>query len=358
MLPEAAVLDASARRARAVALAWRDDPAVRHVSDMLAQVPPDAIEQVADAAAVLLADDGWIAPLFAPLIAALAEDPWFEPPLRVTRDPLRTTVQVLDLPAGTLTATVFDGAALAAQHAATLTASGRLSVARYHRAGGARLLRWDAGPADAAFSAATAPPLRPLPPRLLDDGEVVRIDGRVRAHLIEGGGGEMVVLTFATRGGGLMREYDRATGTLLRAATNDEAESRTRMLLTLLRLGERRNVSVMPTASIARTSATRGANIARMCATPTRAATCATRVMNIATMFATPGATGTTACATGATIAGMTITGWRTASAVIMPTAIIATDAIISSARWAATTASIAATTDAIIAAATTARPA
>lgn len=243
MLPEGAVLDASARRARVVALAWRDDPAVRYVSDMLAQVPPDAIEQVADAAAVLLADDGWIAPLFAPLIAALAEDPWFEPPLRVTRDPLRTTVQLLDLPAGTLTATVFDGAALAAQHAATLTASGRLSVARYHRAGGARLLRWDAGPADAAFSAATAPPLRPLPPRLLDDGEVVRIDGRVRAHLIEGCGGEMVVLTFATRGGGLTREYDRATGTLLRAATNDEAESRTRMLLTLLRLGERRDAA-------------------------------------------------------------------------------------------------------------------
>lgn len=244
MLPSPAQLDAANARARAVARAWRADAPLRHVEAAFAGMRADDIAAVGAAAVALLSDPSWIAPLFAPLVAALAEDPWFEPPWRVTRDPLRTTVQLLDLPAGTLSATVFDGTALARPAGtATLAASGRLVVARYHRAGGARLLRWSAGRADDTFSAAAAPPLVPLPPLPLADGDVVAIDGRTDAHWIEGGGGEVVAVTFATRAAGLMREYDRATGRLRRAATTDEDESRTRLLLTLLRIDGRRDAA-------------------------------------------------------------------------------------------------------------------
>ncbi len=242
MLPTAAELDATASRAGAAVTAWHAGRPLACVAAAFADCDPDATGQVADAAAALLADASWIAALLEPLIAALAADPWFEPPLRVTRDRLRTTVQLIDLPAGTLGATIFDGAALAASAPdATLVASGRLMIARYHVAGGARLLRWEAGAAGDDFQAAAAPPLRALPPVPLRDGDVVRIDGRTRAHLVEGSGADVVALTFATRAAGLTREYDRATGRVLRAAINDEAMSRTRLLLALLRIDGRRN---------------------------------------------------------------------------------------------------------------------
>jgi hypothetical protein len=242
MLPTAAELHAAAPRTRAVVEAWQAGASLGHIAAAFADCDPDAIDQVADAAAALLADARWIAPLLEPLLAALAADPWFEPPLRVTRDRLRTTMQLVDLPAGMLSATIFDGAALATPAPdATLVASGRLVVARYHVAGGARLLQWEAGSAGDEFRAATAPPLRTLPAIVLRDGDVVRIDGRTRAHLVEGCGADVVALTFATRATGLSREYDRATGRILRAATNDEDMSRTRLLLALLRIDGRRD---------------------------------------------------------------------------------------------------------------------
>ena len=113
-LPAAAEWKAAERRAAAVAAAWRDSDAVARVRAAFAGCDPYAVDHVGEAAAALLAEPAWIAPLLAPLVAALAADPWFEPPFRVTRDRLRTTVQLLDLPAGSLNATVFDGRALAA----------------------------------------------------------------------------------------------------------------------------------------------------------------------------------------------------------------------------------------------------
>jgi hypothetical protein len=217
---------------------------VNHLRGAFAGVDPSAVDTVAEAARAVLSEADWIAPLLAPLIAALADDPWFEPPLRVTRDRLRTTVELLDLPAGMLSATVFDGAALTTPATApTLVTSGRLMVARYPVTHGARLLRWHAGAADAQFRATEAPPLAPLAPLTLRDGDVVTIDGRTRAHLIEGTGGEVVALTFATRTAALVREYARDTGRLLRVGATDQDQSRTRLLLTLLRHEGRRDAA-------------------------------------------------------------------------------------------------------------------
>ncbi len=236
-LPSAAEWDAAERRARVTNREWQEGAAIAHIRDTFAGLNPADVDAIGDAAAGLLADATWITALLAPLMRALADDPWFDPPLRVTRDVLRTTVQLLDLPAGVLGATVYDGAALAAAPAhATLVASGRLLVARYHVAHGARLRRWQADPrlSDTA-------PLRPLPAQALQDGDVVRLDGRRHAHLLEGSGGEVVAVTFATHATAMVREYDRATGALLRTATADQDESRTRLLLTLLRTERRRD---------------------------------------------------------------------------------------------------------------------
>lgn len=244
MLPTAAAWAAAERRSERVAEDWFASAPVAHLRAAFADVDPLAVDAVAEVARDILDDADWITPLLVPLIAALANDPWFEPPLRVTRDRLRTTVELLELPAGMLSATVFDGAALATPTTeTTLVASGRLMVARYPVTNGARLLRWHAGEADARFRAAEAPPLAAMPPLTLHDGDVVTIDGRTRAHLIEGTGGEVVALTFATRTAGLVREYARDTGHLLRVGATDQDQSRTRLLLTLLRHEGRRDAA-------------------------------------------------------------------------------------------------------------------
>lgn len=242
MLPTAAEWAAAERRSERTAQAWFAGAPVARLRAAFADLDPQDVDAVAEAARAVLHDADWITPLLAPLIDALSDDPWFEPPLRVTRDRLRTTVELLELPAGVLGATVFNGAALARPSPeTTLVSSGRLVVARYAVTNGALLHRWHAGDADARFCAATAPTLTALPPLTLHDGDVVTIDGRTRAHLIEGAGGEVVALTFATRTTGLVREYARESGRLLRVAATDQDQSRTRLLLTLLRHEGRRD---------------------------------------------------------------------------------------------------------------------
>ena len=230
MIPSRAALAAAADRSASIARAWHDGEAVRHVTAAFAALTPDDAERVADAAATLLAEASWIAALLAPLTAALRDDPWFDAPLRVARDPRRTVVRLLDLPAATVSATVAMGDA----DATTLTVSGRLAVTRYHRAGGARLLRWDAGPPDAG----EALPLASLPAVELHDGLVLRTDGQREATLLDTVT-PVATVTIATRAPAMVREYDRATGRRLRIATGDEGASRTHMLLTLLRIAGR-----------------------------------------------------------------------------------------------------------------------
>lgn len=196
-------------------------------------------EALAAAATVLLGEPWWLAGLLAPWLERLAADPDDEPPIRIARDPRRTSAVLVEGEAGALTATVIH----AMPDEPLLAASGRLAVTRYHRAGGARLLAWEAGDGDAAFALATAPVLRALPPVALADGEVRVLDGRRRAFALAGACAPVVTLTVAPRAGGLARAYDRASGRLVRVAGNDADESRRQMLLTLLRVSGRRDAA-------------------------------------------------------------------------------------------------------------------
>lgn len=229
---------ASAHRAVA---AWRASPAYRAMAAAFADCPAEA-EAVATAAEALLADGAWAAALIAPLLAALADDPLFEPPFQVSRDRLRVGARLFDCPAATLVATVTDHAALATlPPPATLVFSGRLAVSRTIRAGGATVRRWSAEAIGPAFGAATAAPCAPLPPLALGDGAVRRIDGRREAERIEGASRDVVTLVATIRVGAdpLVREYDAASGRLLRCASADDRPSRTEMLLAFVRASGR-----------------------------------------------------------------------------------------------------------------------
>lgn len=229
---------AARERSRALALHWRAGPAYARAEALFAPLAHAPAEAVAAAAMRLLADGEWVPALLAPLIAALAADPWIEPPLRVNRDALRCGAILFDGPAISITASVLSASALAALPTpASIVVPGRMSVVRYHRGGGARLHLWRADRADADFAAAMAARCVPVGTVRLADGLVRRIDGRTHAQLIEGAASDVVTITATVRAGAapVMREYDRADGRLLRAAALDDAGARTAMLATLLR---------------------------------------------------------------------------------------------------------------------------
>jgi hypothetical protein len=220
----------------AIVRRWREGAEYRALTQAFADCPGEA-EPVADRAERLFADAGWAGALLAPLIAALAADPFFEPPFRLSRDTVRTGAMLFESPALTLTASVMDAAAVAAlPPPATVVFPGRITVTRYCKAGSAALRRWQAEPLDPDFSAATAPPCRPLPPLALADGAVHRCDGRTQAQLLSGARADLVMLVATIRAGAapLMREY-RADGPLVRVASADEGASRTEMLLGFVR---------------------------------------------------------------------------------------------------------------------------
>lgn len=239
MLPPADTLRDAALRSRGFATGWRAGPGCAHARATLDAVGAGPAEAVADAAAELIADDGWVAAMLDPLVAALAADPWFEPPTRANRDPPRSGAILFEHPAATITASVLSAAVLRdTPLPATVVAPGRLSVIRYVRAGGARVARWAMAPVADPVRAATMGRCQPQATLYPADGDLVRHDGRVAAQLLTAASSDVVTVTATARVGAapVMREYDRVSGAFVRMATTDEGAARAQMLLTLLRV--------------------------------------------------------------------------------------------------------------------------
>lgn len=236
----AAILAARERSARANR-AWRGGAAYRETAAVFADCA-DAPETAATRAEALLADPGWAEALLAPLVDALAEDPFFEPPLKLHRDGLRIGAVLFDCPAASIAASVTRAAAMAAlPPPATIVFTGRLSITRVIRAGGARRACWRAELIDTRFRADRAAPCTALGSTPLRDGAVHRTDGRREAQLVCDAAGDVVMLVATIRAGAapLLREYDRANGRLVRVGDGDDRPSRTEMLLRLLRVAGR-----------------------------------------------------------------------------------------------------------------------
>lgn len=209
---------------------WREGAAWREAeAAFAADVDPVA------AASRLLADERWAADLLAPLVQALDADPLFDPPLRLSRDAVRTGAVLFDCPAVSISGSVIDVAALAAMPAPeTIVFTGRMTVTRYVKAGGATLRRWKV---DAPMPA----PCRPCAPVMPSEGEVRVIDGSIESQLPGDARSDIVLLTATIRDGAapLIREHRAADGVFVRAGSADDAASRVEMLLTLLRLSGR-----------------------------------------------------------------------------------------------------------------------
>lgn len=237
-LPDRNRLIAAQHRSRALSRDWRASPGHRRAVAAFAGLDDAPAEEVATAAEELIGDDAWPAAMLAPLITALTEEPWVDPPLRASRDALRIGAVLFETPAVAISASVVSADILATlPPPATVIVPGRLSVARYWQAGGAKLRRWQVPVIDDAFSAMSAPACEPIEPLSLADGMMVRIDGRTTAQLFDGATADIVAITATIRRdtAPFMREYALGSGALVRVAALDEAASRTQMLLAFLR---------------------------------------------------------------------------------------------------------------------------
>ena len=246
MVPDRTTAAAASARSAELARRWRDSDAFRRLAERFAGLGEDDVGEIAHRAHDLLEDDDWTRALLAPGIAALAEDPWAQPPLAISRDPLRTGAVFFDAGCVVLTASVAAADALAAlPPPASVIVPGRLAIVRYVQSGGARLHLWRAAAAGAEFGAADAAPAVPLGSLPLGDGVVLRLDGRTRGWWLSGAAADVVTLTATIRAGQapLMREYAVPSGAFLRCATLDERAARAQMLLTFLRVAGRRDAA-------------------------------------------------------------------------------------------------------------------
>ena len=218
-------------RARSLEIAreWRGGSPYRAILERF-----DAAHDLPAAAEAVLAETDWAA-LLAPLVEALAADPFFEPPFRSSRDAVRTGMVLVEAPRASISLSLLDGPAL--PRPATIIFPGYTTVTRWLKAGGATLRRWETEQLTPDFSAATAVPCRPLPPLALTAGAIRRCDGRSQAQLLSDADGPILQLVATIRDGAapLLREHRIADGALVRLVSADEAASRTEMLLGFLR---------------------------------------------------------------------------------------------------------------------------
>lgn len=222
-----------------------NDAPVHRALARLFPAEPDAnvcVAEFARRARDLLGDTAWVDALIAPLAEALREQPYRDPPFRVSRDPVRLGAILFENRIVSITAAIVGAHAQAAlPPPRTIVVPGRMAVVRYVRCGGARLRLWEAEPAASDFSASAARPCVAIGERRLTDGAVLTLDGRTLGTLVEAGVDDIVTLTATIHAGEapFMREYAIDTGALVRVAALDGRASRTQMLLAWLRVSGR-----------------------------------------------------------------------------------------------------------------------
>jgi len=221
---------------------WDRGAVQQSFSDAMKRLPSQSAEAVADAARDLLADDHWFDYLIESLATPMRTDPYFDPPFRPMSNDIHTGLIVFEDEHMSIAAGVTRFAELAARKTAKRGAtsvgfSGRMSVHKFVRAGGARISLWEAPPITAAFTAADAGRCRRTGERTLADGEILTIDGRHQSYVIEAARGNLLLLQaeISVDAAPLSVEYDSATLSYVSCSATRDGASRIQMITTLLR---------------------------------------------------------------------------------------------------------------------------
>jgi len=208
----------------------------------MARLPEQKAEAVADAARALLADDCWIDRLIGSVAERMRADPFFDPPFRAMSSDIHGGLIVFEDELMSVAAGVTRIGELAARKTAKRGAtsigfSGRVSVLKFVKAGGARISLWEAPPITADFSAAKAGQCVRTGELELADGDIITVDGRHQSYVIERARANLLVLQAEINldQAPLSVEYDSATLSYVGCSATGDGASRIQMIATLLR---------------------------------------------------------------------------------------------------------------------------
>ncbi|GAA4774290.1 hypothetical protein GCM10023219_22150 [Stakelama sediminis] len=226
-----AVLAAHERR-EAVARQWYGSRAFKEMCARLEQLGED--DAGLNAARAMLTDRAWPPDLLSPLVSALQVDAFADLPVQMRRDATGTTLALWDSGRARLSVALWSASELnlrAATDAVVLP--GERVLTAYHRAGTARLQRWE-------LTSDTSR-LRRLADITISDGDVVLCDGRYQVHRLVDARCDIVAvqIRFRGEGDGIRRQYRCSDGQMLSAEIADPDAARRSMLLTLLRVSGR-----------------------------------------------------------------------------------------------------------------------
>jgi hypothetical protein len=180
------------------------------------------------------------------LIASAAGDPFFRPLMRSIHSDINSGILLFEAPELTIMLSILPADALAAKRVSasgptSIVFPGQLSLYKFFRAGSATFSFWEAPPADSGFTAGESGGCRLAERRAIQDGELLRLDGRSQSFVIEHAASDLVYLhaTTTVDCAPLIVEYDTASLEYVGASSTDEVSSRTQMMLALLRTMER-----------------------------------------------------------------------------------------------------------------------
>lgn len=221
---------------------WASGPVHQRFDAAMAALPEQSVDAVVEATRGLFADDAWVETLIDALAAKLADDPFFEPPFRPINSDVHHGLIVFQDERLSLAIGVSGVGELAAKKsrprgATSIGFTGRIQVLKFVRAGEARLSFWEAPEIDAGFTAGGAGNCRRVGEQALKDGDLIVIDGRRQAYVIEAARSNLFVLQAELTIGQapLSVEYDSEHLCFVGCSATGDGSSRIQMIATLIR---------------------------------------------------------------------------------------------------------------------------
>lgn len=229
---------------------WIARPAVRELQHALRSLNPKTADAVLAAALQFMARADDLRDLVRDFNAVAAENPFFRPHFMLLGSDVAISLLLYGDPSVSISLGVTSADALAAKKggkrgASSIAFSGLQSAFQFLKSGGATLSFWEAPESDGTFADDQGGHCRFVERRRVEDGEVLLLDGRTQSFVIEHASSDMVYLQAEVHvdRAPLAVEYDSRTLALVGASSTDEISSRVQMMVSLLRLMDRKDAA-------------------------------------------------------------------------------------------------------------------
>jgi len=221
-----------------------------NLAGRLASVEPDDSNGIMKVASEFVERPDLIDTAMIDMLRAAAADPFYRPPLRRVHSQVHLGLLLLDSPKLSILLAVMTPDALAAKRrsragSASITFGGQCNIFKFLKAGEAVISFWEAPAIEAGFTADSSRCCRKIGQKRIVDGDTFSIDGSRQSFVVEHAVSDLVYIQAVTPAGAapVSVEYDADTLSFAGASSTDEIGSRVQMMVSLLRLLDRRDAA-------------------------------------------------------------------------------------------------------------------